>query len=372
MSCIPSTYNASGGLVGCTEQELNQIISTQLYTVFALGAGLYLYKTFTAENWVDIAVQIGWGCVSAFTHAKRFTVRYVIPGIHVTGSFVAGRIASLIPCDTESEVSVEDDHCYVRVVKDGAELHEYSSIFGLIQHLTEQMDATNQEEQEQGQGQDSDDVVEVLDEDEVNPNQAAQDPTQDPAQDPVPDSESKSESESESHDDHDPDDKEDIKEHLSRIDNHMMQFDFVMCQVPTLQSATSPTPQVMHVVKYDGFPRESDGSYFYDRKFVPVNHRMMEIVLQHGDSEYELDLSSPDNFYVMGNKLLDPAFLKWFMRKNHNIDLNIKVGDVDATTSDALYTLKCIDNNAVLHTLFPYNCIRVSDTGFEVHDSRLI
>jgi hypothetical protein len=367
MSCIPSTYNASGGLVGCNEQELNTIISAQLYTVFALGSGLYLYKTFTAENWVDIAVQIGWGCVSAFTHAKRFTVRYVIPGIHVAGSFVSGRIASLIPDDTESELSVEDDHCYVRVVKDGAELHEYSSIFGLIQHLTEQMDARNQEEEQgqgQGQGQDSDDVVEVPDEDEVNSNQDSQDPTQDPAQeDPAQDSESRED---------DPDDKEDIKQHLSRIDNHVMQFDFVMCQVPTLQSATSTTPQVMHVVKYDGFPRESDGSYFYDRKFVPVHHRMMEIVLQHGDSEYELDLSSPDNFYVMGNKLLDPAFLKWFMRKNHNLDLNIKVGDVDATTSDALYTLKCIDNNAVLHTLFPHNCIRVSDTGFEVHDSRLI
>jgi hypothetical protein len=359
MTCVPSTYNASGGLVGCTEQELNQIISTQLYTVFALGTGLYLYKTFTAENWVDIAVQIGWGCVSAFTHAKRFTIRHVIPGIHVAGSFVSGRIMSLIPDDTESAVSVEDDHCYVRVVKDGAELHEYSSIFGLIQHLTEQMDAKNQEDgQGQGQGQDSDDVVEVPDEDEGNAHE--------PAQDPAPNSES------ESHDDHDPDDKEDIKEHLSRIDNHAMQFDFVMCQVPTLQTATSTTPHVMHVIKYDGFPRELDGSYFYDRKFVPVNHRMMEIVLQHGDSEYDLDLSSPDNFYVMGNKLLDPAFLKWFMRKTHNVDLNIKVGDVDATTSDALYTLKCIDNNAVLHTLFPHNCIRVTDAGFEVQDSRLI
>jgi hypothetical protein len=365
MSCIPSTYNASGGLVGCTEQDLNQIISTQLYTVFALGASLYLYKTFTAENWVDIAVQIGWACVSTFTHAKRFTVRHVIPGIHATGSFVTARISALIPGDSESEVSVEDDHCYVRVVKDGAELHEYSSIFGLIQHLTEQIDAKNQEEG-QGQEQDSDDVVEVPDEAEGNPNEDTQASAQEPAQEPVRGSDSESEPETESCD------EEDIKEHLSRIDNHVMQFDFVMCQVPTLQTATSTTPQVMHVVKYDGFPRDSDGSYFYDRKFVPVNHRMMEIVLQHGDSEYELDLSSPDNFYVLGNKLLDPAFLKWFMRKNHNVDLKLNIGDIDATTSDANYTIKCIDNNAVLHTLFPYNCIRVSETGFEVHDSRLI
>ena len=369
MTCIPSTYDASMELVGCTDAELNRIVSAQLYTVFALGAGLYLYKTFTADNWVDIAVQIGWGCVSAFTHAKRCTVRYVIPGIHGIGSFVAARIASFIPHDTGYEVSVEDDHCYVRVVKDGAELHEYSSIFGLIQHLTDQMDAETHEEH--APDPDSDDVVEVPD--EGNP---SQDPAQEQPQSqyPAQDSESESQdpaqdSESESHDN-----PEHIKEHLARIDKHPMQFDFVMCQVPTLQTAASPTPQCMYVMKYDGFPRESDGSYFYDRKFVPVNHRMMEIVLQYGDSEYELDLSSPDNFYVVGNKLLDPAFLKWFMRKNHNIHLNFTLGDnTPATTaSDMPYNIKCIDNNAVLHTLHPYNCIRVSDTGFEVHDSRLI
>jgi hypothetical protein len=59
---MTSTYDASGKLVNCTEQELTSIVTTQLYTVIALGAGLYAYKTFTAENWVDIALEIGWCC----------------------------------------------------------------------------------------------------------------------------------------------------------------------------------------------------------------------------------------------------------------------------------------------------------------------
>jgi hypothetical protein len=338
MTCVPSTYNASGELAGCTAQDLSAIITAQLYAVFALGTGLYLYKSLTAENWADIAVQIGWGCVSAFTHAKRFAVRYVIPGIYVSGSFVANRIASLLPPDTDSDV--EDDHHYVRVVKDGVELQSHSSIFKLIQCLTDSMDPA----------QDSDGGIDVLSEDEPTDGQES------PCDEPEPEPESESESESEtSHG------NESIREELARIENHGVQFDFIMCQVPTLQTSASDNPMRMHVMKYDGFPRESDGSYFFDRKFVPVDHRMMEIVLQCDGAEHELDLSSPDNFYVIGNKLLDPAFLKWFMRKNHGVIL-----------TECNYTIKCIDHNATLHTLSPCKYVRVSETGFEIQDSGLI
>ena len=142
-----------------------------------------------------------------------------------------------------------------------------------------------------------------------------------------------------------------------------------MCQVPTLQTATSSTPQCMHVIKYDGFPRTPDGLYFCDRKFKPVDHRMIEIVLQYAGAEYELDLSSPDNFYVVGNNLLDPAFLKWFMRKNHNINLVLTANHVG---SDGSYTIKCIDHDATLRTLLPCNYLHVTETGFEVHDSGLV
>jgi hypothetical protein len=124
----------------------------------------------------------------------------------------------------------------------------------------------------------------------------------------------------------------------------------------------------MHVIKYDGFPREMDGSCFFDRKFVPVGHRMMEIVLHYGDSEYEINLSSPDNFYVLGNKLLDPAFLKWFVRKNHGVNLTFR----GVAETECNYTIKCIDNNAALHTLQPCNYLKVCENGFEVHDSGLV
>ena len=381
MNCVPSTYNASGKLVGCTEEELNTIISAQLYTVFALGAGLYMYKSFTAENWADIAINLGWGCVSAFTHTKRFARRHVIPMIFNTVSCLRGHIASIIEPDSDSEVSVEDDHCYVRVVKDGVELQGYSSIFGLIQRLSEHVaDARGSES--------SDDVVDVNLNDAVGSNSAEPSEPGEPNETSEPnepnepnetdaDQAKESVDDNDDVDDDDDDDDEsdeedlDIKEEISRIENHTMKLDFVLCQVPTMHTATSATPLCMHVIKYDGFPRETDGSHFFDRKFTPVNHRMIEIVLQYGGSEYELNLASPDNFYVAGNKLLDPAFLKWFMRKNHGMNLTLNFGAADDSTSSA-YTIKCIDHNATLHTLQPCNYLRVSETGFEVHDSGLV
>lgn len=374
MNCVASTYNASGKLVGCTEQDLFAIVSMQLYTVFAMGTGLYVYKSLTADNWVDIAIKIGWGCVSSYAQTKRFATRRVIPVLCNTVSFLTTRIASIIACapDSDSEVSVEDDHCYVRVVKDGTELHGYSSIFGLIHHLAEhsageQEGHKGEEEQERVprnsiDDSDGDDVVDVNLE---NTDKEAE-PASAPAAAPKYEDEDENEADAEDEDEESSDDDEDIKDKLARIENHDMVFDFVMCQVPTLQTATSDAPQCMYVMKYDGFPRTADGLYFCDRKFVPVDHRMIEIVLQYSGAEYELDLSSPDNFYVVGNNLLDPAFMKWFMRKNHGIRIN-------ATANNEYdYTIKCIDHNAAMHTLLPCNYLHVTETGFDVHDSGLI
>jgi hypothetical protein len=365
MNCIASTYNATGQLVGCTEQELSTIISVQLYTVFAMSAGLYIYKSLTAESWGEIAIQIGWGCVSAYTHAKRFTNQYVIPSINDAlkplFEYSAHFISATVDSDSDSVVSDEDDHCYVRVIKDGVEIQGYSSVFGLIQRLTEIM-----EHEPRKSIDDSDDVVAVEADGEEDGTTNATSGTTNATSGTT--NAISGTTNATTNDESDESDDISIEEQLARIEKHAMQFDFVMCQVPTLQTATSSTPQCMHVIKYDGFPRDTDGVYFYDRKFVTVDHRMIEVVFQYAGSEYELDLSTPDNFYVAGNKLLDPAFMKWFMRKNHGIVIDISVNH----NNEDMYTIKCIDNNAVLHTLRPCNYLYVSNTGFEVHDSGLV
>lgn len=162
----------------------------------------------------------------------------------------------------------------------------------------------------------------------------------------------------------------DISETIKRIENHTMQFDFMLSEVPTAQTLEHDSKEGVHVMKYDGFPRDSSGIHFYDRKFVPVNHRMMEVVLQCEGKEYDLNLASPDNFYVAGNKLLDPAFVKWFMLKNHGVNIGTHHHGSEGAKYD--YIIKCVDDTATLHTLQPHNYLHVSLTGFEIQDSGLV
>ena len=361
MNCVASTYNASGKLVGCTEQDLNAIISVQLYTVFALGSGLYVCRSFTADDWADIAITLGWGCISAFTHAKRAFTRYALPCINMGVKWVSDACAT--EEDDDSAVS-DDDHSCIRVVKDGVET-TYSSIFSFVQHLDEH--CTNDF------GDADADVINVQlsesVEDAENEDAANEDAANEVAENEVAENE---DAENEDAENEDASDNESISELINRIENHTMKFDFILSEVCTLQTIVNSLDtncakyEGMHVMKYDGFPYDTNGGvHFYDRKFVPVEHRMMEIVLQYEGKEYDLNLASPDNFYVAGNKLLDFPFLKWFMLKNHGVRLV-------PNSEKCEYIIKCVDHAAILHTLHPHNYLHVSILGFEVQDSGLI
>ena len=309
-------------------------IRDRLYTVFALGTGLYLYKTFTADNWADIALTIGWGCVSLFTRTKRAFTKHALPCAKMVFNAVSNACKQLKPTDDDDSAVSDDDYpcIHLRVIKDGVDAKVYSSVFSFVKDLDEHYTRS-----ESDIGDADADVVNVSDEEE-GANEGANEGAEDEA----------------------------ISEVIKRIESHSMQFDFVLSEVPTVQTAVERT--AMHVMKYDGFPRDSDGVHFYERRFAPVDHRMMEVVLQYDGREYDLNLAAPDNFYVAGNKLLDPAFLKWFMLKNHTVHLAAKPGE--GTKYD--YTIKCVDHNAVLHTLLPHNYLYVSVSGFEVQDSGLV
>jgi hypothetical protein len=384
MNCVASTYDASGKLVGCTEQELISVISVQMYTLFAVGTGLYLYKTFTAENWVDIAVTIGWGCISTFTRTKRVVTKYVLPGLYA----VFQTLYDTTRTTTATEDVVTED--LIRVVKDGVETLAYSSVFEFVHDLDERFkkraisDVVDEDvinvhlcdtETEavasivSSEASESSESIKEAQIDEAQKEEEEEE--EDEEYEEEEDEEEEDEEEEEEEEDED-DEEEDISELLTRIENHTMQFDFMLSRVPTAHDHVNPDSKDEggYVMKYDGFPRDSLGVHFYDRKFVPVDHRMMEVVLHHEGKEYDLNLASPDNFYVAGNKLLDPAFVKWFMLKNHGIHISTRHGCNPADKCS--YVIKCVDHAAGLHTLHPHNYLHVSVSGFEVQDSGLV
>lgn len=386
MNCVASTYDVSGKLIGCSDQDLTTIISVQLYTMFAVGTGLYIYKSFTADDWFDIAINIGWSCVSAFTHTKRVFTKYALPVLNLGVQLLSDACAHLKLTnegdDADSAVS-EDDHYCIRIIKNGAETQCYTSVFAFVNDINENFVENAEPEppcprrnRTDSDCADDNDVINVqLSEATENQSQGSggereskeEEESKTDGADEQDEVSEESECESEEDDD--------ISELIKRIESHTMKFDFMLNQIPTLQTLSSKinasaNAEGMHVMKYDGFPRDPDGVHFYDRKFVPVEHRMMEVVLQYEGKDYDLDLARPDNFYVAGNKLLDPAFLKWFMLKNHNVRMVDHHDGSDGAKCD--YTIKCLDNEAVLHTLRPHNYLHVSLTGFEIQDSGLV
>lgn len=364
MNCVASTYDTSGKLVGCAEQDLNSLISVQLYTIFALGAGLYVYKSFTAENWADIVINIGWGCVSTYTHTKRAFTKHVLPFINLGLQRVSDTCSHFEllreeGSDDDSAVS-PDDYYSIRIIKDGVETKLYSSVFSFVQDLDEHFTEPSCPRRNRTDSDVDGDVISV----NLSEGNGSEEPIQ---------SEAEAEAEAEA------EVEEDISEVIKRIETHTMQLDFILSEVPTTYDIMNAADanlnqnknkEGIHVMKYDGFPRDSNGIHFYDREFVPVDHRMMEIVLHHEGNEYDLNLASPDNFHVAGNKLLDPAFLKWFMLKNHGVRMMTNCNGSDGAKYE--YTIKCVDNAAVLHTLHPHNYLHVSESGFDVHDSGLV
>jgi hypothetical protein len=233
----------------------------------------------------------------------------------------------------------------------------------------EDQDEQDEQDEDQEEDQDDDDQEEDQDDDDQEEDDQEEDQEDDDQEEDQEDDDQEEQEEDEDEDEDEEQEEEDISETIKRIENHTMQFDFMLSEVPTAQTLEHDSKEGVHVMKYDGFPRDSAGIHFYDRKFVPVDHRMMEVVLQHEGKEYDLNLASPDNFYVAGNKVLDPAFVKWFMLKNHGIQISVHHGS-EGVKCD--YIIKCVDNTAALHTLQPHNYLHVSLTGFEIQDSGLV
>jgi hypothetical protein len=292
MNCIASTYNASGKLVGCDEQDLNAIISVQLYTVFALGTGLYVCRSFTADNWADLALTIGWGCISAFTRTKRAFTKYVLPCIAVCSNWAWINLTKDEYDEQTDDDDEEDDdvsHSCIRVVKNGGET-VYSSVFSFVQDLDERFtngDVVNVELSDADNAVADNAVADnavadnavadnavadnAVADNAVADNAVADNTVADNAVagnavagnavagNAVADNEDNDNAVADNGANED--DAADISELIHRIGTHTMQFDFVLSAVPTLQTivnalngrATAKSEGV-HVMKYDGFP----------------------------------------------------------------------------------------------------------------------
>ena len=89
--------------------------------------------------------------------------------------------------------------------------------------------------------------------------------------------------------------------------------------------------------------------YFSSRKFIGVS-------LKQNGEKYSINLTTPNNYYISDNSILNYSFMKWYMMKHYNVNLS----------SD--YLISCIDNYVEMYKIHPGKKIFVHKNRFEIVD----
>jgi hypothetical protein len=90
-------------------------------------------------------------------------------------------------------------------------------------------------------------------------------------------------------------------------------------------------------------------NYFSTRKFIGIS-------LKTNNQKYNINLTSPSNYYVSDNSILNYSFMKWYMMKHYNVKLSRD------------YVISCIDNYVEMYKIHPGKKILVHKNKFQLVD----
>ncbi len=90
-------------------------------------------------------------------------------------------------------------------------------------------------------------------------------------------------------------------------------------------------------------------NYFSTRKFIGIS-------LKTNNQKYNINLTSPSNYYVSDNSILNYSFMKWYMMKHYNVKLSRD------------YVISCIDNYVEMYRIHPGKKILVHKNKFQLVD----
>jgi hypothetical protein len=89
--------------------------------------------------------------------------------------------------------------------------------------------------------------------------------------------------------------------------------------------------------------------YFSTRKFIGISLKM-------NNQKYNINLTSPSNYYVSDNSILNYSFMKWYMMKHYYVKLSRD------------YVISCIDNYVEMYRINPGKKIIVHKNKFQLVD----
>lgn len=134
-------------------------------------------------------------------------------------------------------------------------------------------------------------------------------------------------------------------------------FDFIIRNFYYEDEKTGET--YSYVFKYDIFYKSEmnekydvdmiKSKYFSTRKFIGLS-------LKTNEQKYVINLTTPNNYYVSDNCILNYSFLKWYMMKHYNVKLSRD------------YVVSGIDNYVEMYKINPGKKIFVHKNRFEIVD----
>ena len=87
--------------------------------------------------------------------------------------------------------------------------------------------------------------------------------------------------------------------------------------------------------------------YLSTRKFIGIS-------LKTNNQKYTINLTSPSNYYLSDNSILNYSFMEWYMMKHHNVKLSRD------------YLISCIDNYVEMYRIHPGKKIIVRKNKFQL------
>ena len=339
---VPKNYNYNYNK--CEHTEIAPETSIKL--MIAITAGCMLYSFVKSNVFPETMIRVTYKAAYMFTKMNS-----VYDKLTSFFSNKYNKIESVHHDTTLMDSSVESYTNYeIRIIKNGVKHEQFETMetFEKSNYLGNPNDYCDSQDESQSHSSQNDMVFDSQDDDEQQEQQQQQDKAtlEEDAKDAKIDK----------------DDKDElfIMEHNNQ--NNTIQFkpfDFIMQTLFYQHGNNYDTSYNKQNKNYTKLYRKfAENDYLISKKDHVVSKAGMIICsLELKGKSYDIDISFPYNFNVVGNIILDYTFLSWYILKEYN------VADFAA---DCDYTLTCISNAVTTYKLGKSSGLLVKLNEYEI------
>ena len=327
---------------------------TSIKLIIAITAGCMLYSFVKSNAFPETMIRVTYKAASMFTkmNSAYNKLTSFFSNKYNNNESVHHAHAAFLDSSVESYTNYE-----IRIIKNGVKHEQFETMetFEKSNYLGNPNDYCDSQDESQSHSSQNDMMFDSQDDDEHQEQQQQQ------KEDAKEDKENKDDKEDKD-DKENKDDKDElfIMEHNNK--NNTIQFkpyDFIMQTLFYQHGGNYDTSYNKQNKNYTKLYRKfTENDYSISKKDHIISKAGMIICsLDLKGCSYDIDISFPYNFNVVGNVILDYTFLSWYILKEYN------VADFAA---DCDYTLTCISNAVTTYKLGKSSGLLVKLNEYEI------